>query len=433
LGSLEIGIIGVFLLFFLIFLRVPIGVAMGAVGVAGLASIVSVDAAITRLGQVAFGMTAQYLTAVIPLFVLMGEFAFVSGLSREAYRAMYKWLGHLPGGLAMATIGGCAGFAAVCGSSAATALTMASVALPEMRQYKYDSRLALGSIAAGGTLGILIPPSMGFVLYGILTEQSIGKLFLAGVLPGILLSTLFIITIYVWAKFNPLLGPTAAKISWHERLAVFKDIWGVAILFLLVMGGIYLGVFTPTEAAAVGALGAIIIALARRRLTRENVMTSFRNTLRTTGMIFVLIIGARLFSYLMARSGLTIALADFVGSLPLPPLVILICILVLFLFLGCVMDAFAMVVLIVPILFPVILELGLDPIWFAVLTVIMMEMGLITPPIGMNVFIMSGVARDVPMYTIFRGVFPFVLAMAVCVAIVVAFPQIALFLPNAMK
>jgi len=433
LSPLEIGIIGVIALFVLIALGLPIGVAMGMVAVVGLAYITNFEAAMSRLGQTAFTMTSNYLTAVIPIFVLMGEFAFISGLTREAYAAMYKWLGRLPGGLAMATIGGCASFAAVCGSSEATAVTMGAVALPEMSEYKYDSRLALGSVAAGGTLGILIPPSMAFILYGLITEESIGKLFLAGVFPGILLAFLFMITIYIMARKDPKMGPPGPKTNWRNRMSAFKDIWGVAVLFLMVMGGIYGGIFTPTEAAAAGAFGAFVIGLCRRRLTWSNILTSFRNTLRTTGMVFIIIIGAVLFGYLMASSGLTIALADFVTGLPLPPIGILISILLLFLVMGCLMDAFAMMLIIVPILFPVIINLEFDPVWFGVLVVIMMEMGMITPPIGMNVFVISGVARDVPMLTIFRGIMPFVLAMAVCVAVIVAFPQVALFLPAAMK
>jgi tripartite ATP-independent transporter DctM subunit len=433
LSPLEIGILGGIALFFFIALGLPIGVAMGAVAVVGLALITNVEAAFSRLGQTAFTMTANYITVVIPLFVFMGELAYVSGLTREAYSATYKWLGRLPGGLAMATIGGCAGFAAVCGSSEATALTMGSFALPEMRQHKYDSRLAIGSIAAGGTLGILIPPSLAFVVYGLLTEQSIGKLFLAGFFPGILLASLFMITIYILAKRNPLMGPAGHKTSWREKLTAIKDIWGVLILFLVVMGGIYGGILTPTEAAAAGAFSAFLIALLRRRVTRQNLSTAFMNTLTVTGFVFIIIIGAVLFGYFMAASGVSMALADFVSSLPVSPLGILIAILLLYLILGSLMDAFAMVLITMPILFPVILILGFDPIWFGVLVVIMMEMGMITPPIGMNVFVIKGIARDVPMYTIFQGALPFVFAMGICVAIIVAFPQIALFLPNVMK
>jgi C4-dicarboxylate transporter DctM subunit len=433
LSPLEIGILGGIALFFFIALGLPIGVAMGAVAVVGLALITNVEAAFSRLGQTAFTMTHNYITVVIPLFVFMGELAYVSGLTREAYSATYKWLGRLPGGLAMATIGGCAGFAAVCGSSEATALTMGSFALPEMRQHKYDSRLAIGSIAAGGTLGILIPPSLAFVVYGLLTEQSIGKLFLAGFFPGILLASLFMITIYILTKRNPLMGPAGHKTSWREKLTAIKDIWGVLILFLVVMGGIYGGILTPTEAAAAGAFSAFLIALLRRRVTRQNLSTAFMNTLTVTGFVFIIIIGAVLFGYFMAASGVSIALADFVSSLPVSPLGILIAILLLYLILGSLMDAFAMVLITMPILFPVILTLGFDPIWFGVLVVIMMEMGMITPPIGMNVFVIKGIARDVPMYTIFQGALPFVFAMGICVAIIVAFPQIALFLPNVMK
>jgi len=433
LSPLEIGILGGIALLVFMALGLPIGVSMGAVAVVGLALVTNVEAAFSRLAHTAFSMTANYFTAVIPLFVFMGELAFVSGLTREAYSTAYKWFGRLPGGLAMATIGGCAGFAAVCGSSEATALTIGSVALPEMRKHKYDPRLATGCIAAGGTLGILIPPSMAFVLYGLITEQSIGKLFLAGILPGILLASLFVITIFIWTKRNPLLGPGGPKTSWRVKITALKDIWGVMILFLLVMGGIYGGIFTPTEAAAAGAFSAFLIALGRRRLTKQNILTSLMNTLRTTGMVFVIIIGAVLFGYFMAASGLTTALTEFVVSLPLPPTGILIFILAFYLILGTAMDEYAMVLITMPVLFPVILGLGFDPIWFGVLVVIMMEMAMVSPPVGMTVFVISGIARDVPMYTVFRGAMVFAAAMALCIAILIAFPQIALFLPNAMK
>ncbi len=433
MSSLEIGIAGGITLFILIALGLPIGVSMGAVGVVGLALITNIDAALSRLAQTAYSMTANYITAVIPLFVIMGEFAYASGLTREAYSATYKWLGRLPGGLAMATIGGCAGFAAVCGSSEATALTIGSFALPEMKKHRYDPRLALGSIAAGGTLGILIPPSMAFVLYGLITEQSIGKLFLAGVFPGILLASLFMITVYILAKTNPFYGPPGGKTTLKEKLIAFKEIWGVLILFIVVMGGIYGGILTPTEAAAAGAFSAFLIAFFRKKINKNSLITSFMNTLRVTGFVFVIIIGAVLFGYLMAASGVSMALANFVSGLPVSRLGILVAILFLYLILGCLMDAFAMVLITMPILYPVIINLGYDPIWFGVLIVIMMEMGMITPPIGMNVFVLKGISRDIPMSIIFQGALPFVISMAVCVSILIAFPDIALFLPNAMK
>ncbi|MFC1869207.1 TRAP transporter large permease [Thermodesulfobacteriota bacterium] len=433
MSPIEIGILGVIALFVLMFLGMHIGIAMGIVSIVGLVFITNLDGTLLRLGQTGFSTTASYTLAVLPLFMLMGEFAFLSGLTQEAYATTYRWLGHLPGGLAMATILGCAGFAAVCGSSIATTTTIGAVALPEMRKYKYSPTLSIGSIAAGGTLGILIPPSGGFLIYGIITEQSIGKLFLAGIIPGILLSVLFIITVYILAKVNPLIGPKGPKSTWGERIGALKDIWGVAILFLVVMGGIYSGVFTPTEAAAVGALCAFLVGLVKRRLTLKNIKDSLINMTVTTGMVFVILIGAFLFGYFMAASRLTAVLAAFVAGLPFSPVLILVCILILFLILGCVMDPYAMLLIVVPILFPVIMNLGLDPIWFAVLVVLMMELGMITPPVGMNVFIMRGVAKDVPMYTIFKGLTPFVVAMVICVVLVIVFPDIALFLPNSMK
>jgi C4-dicarboxylate transporter DctM subunit len=433
MSPIEIGIVGVSALFIFMLLGMPIGLTMGLIGFLGLIFISGPDAALVRLGLTAFSSTNSYLISLLPLFTLMGEFAFASGITRDAYYAGYKWIGHRPGGLAMATIGGCAAFAAVCGSSIATSATIGSAALPEMRRYKYNPSLATGSVAAGGTLGILIPPSMGFILYGLITEQSIGKLLISGVLPGILLSILFLITILIWAKLDPKAGPRGPKSSWRDRLIILKDVWAVLVLFLIVIGGIYSGVFTATEAAGIGTFCAFFIAVIRRKLTKQNIMTSFRATLRTTGMIFVLIICAQLFSYFVAVSRLSAALTGFIGGLAIPPLGILMAILLLYIILGCIMEVFSAMLITMPILFPIIVTLGFDPIWFGVITVIMLEMGLITPPIGMNVFVIAGMAQDIPMYTIFRGIWPFVIAMTVCIALLIAFPQIALFLPYAMK
>jgi len=432
MGPVEIGILGVIALFVLMFLGMNIGLAMGLVAFLGLAALTSLDAALMRLGSASLGITLSYTMAVLPLFMLMGEFAFVSGLTGDAYYTAHKLFGRLPGGLGMATIAGCAGFAAICGSSIATTTTIGAVALPEMRSYKYAPTLSIGSIAAGGTMGILIPPSAGFILYGIINEESIGKLFMAGIFPGILLSLLFMLTIYLLVKRNPDLAPAAPKISWRESIGAVKHFWGVALLFLIVMGGIYSGIFTPTEAAAVGALCTFVIALIRGKLNKAALARVFLSMLGTTGMVFLILIGAIFFGYFLAASRLTIAMADLVVALPLPPLIILLTILFLFLILGCVMDPFAMLMIVVPILVPIIKNMGYDPIWFGVLTVIMMELGMITPPVGMNVFIMKGVAGDVSMHVIFKGLFPFVLAMCVCVALIVIFPQIALFLPETM-
>lgn len=427
----QIGILGVIFLFILILLRMHIGVALGIVGLIGIAVLTNADSALVKLANTAYSQTSLYIMSVIPVFLLMGELAFTSGLSQEAYNTVHKWVGHLPGGLAMATTGACAAFAAVCGSSSATAMVMVSISLPEMRKRKYDHGFALGSIASGGTLGILIPPSAAFILYGIITEQSIGKLFLSGILPGILLTALFMIFIYIWVKRNPTLGPGGSKFSWRERLISLKTVWTVLTLFVVVMGGIYSGIFTVNEAAGIGVFVAFLIALVRRRLTRANIVASLMNSLRATGMIFVLIIGAMLFNYFLALSGVTTALADFITSLPVPPIGIIIGILILYLILGCLMDAFAMLLILVPVVYPVVVGLGFDPIWFGTITVIMVETGLITPPIGLNVFIISGMARDVPITSIYRGITPFIIAALVCVAIVVAFPQIALLVPYA--
>ena len=432
MSPIEIGISGVIALFVFMLLGMPIGLTMGLIGLLGLVLISGVDAALIRLGLTAFSSTNSYIISLLPLFTLMGEFAFASGITRDAYDAGYKWIGYRPGGLAIATIGGCAAFAAVCGSSIATSATIGAAALPEMKRYKYNPSLATASVAAGGTLGILIPPSMGFVLYGLITEQSIGKLLISGILPGILLTLLFIIAISIWTKLDPTAGPGGPKSSWRERVMALKDIWAVLVLFIIVIGGIYLGVFNATEAAAVGVFCAFLIALVRRKLTKENIVTSFRATLVTTGMIFLLIICAQIFSYFVAVSRLSSALAGFIGGLALPPLGILIAILILYVILGCIMEVFSAMLITMPILFPLVTSLGYDPIWFGVITVIMLEMGLITPPVGMNVFVIAGMARDVPMYTIFRGIWPFVFAMVLCVVLLIVFPQIALFLPKHM-
>jgi len=432
MSPIEIGISGVIALFVFMLLGMPIGLTMGLIGLLGLVLISGVDAALIRLGLTAFSSTNSYIISLLPLFTLMGEFAFASGITRDAYGAGYKWIGHRPGGLAIATIGGCAAFAAVCGSSIATSATIGAAALPEMKRYKYNPSLATASVAAGGTLGILIPPSMGFVLYGLITEQSIGKLLISGILPGILLTLLFIIAISIWTKLDPTAGPGGPKSSWREKGMALKDIWAVLALFVIVIGGIYSGVFNATEAAAVGVFCAFLIALVRRKLTKENIVTSFRATLVTTGMIFLLIICAQIFSYFVAVSRLSSALAGFIGGLALPPLGILIAILILYVILGCIMEVFSAMLITMPILFPLVTSLGYDPIWFGVITVIMLEMGLITPPVGMNVFVIAGMARDVSMYTIFRGIWPFVFAMVLCVVLLIVFPQIALFLPKHM-
>ena len=427
-----IGILGIVCMFILLALRMYIGMAMALVGFIGLSGLVGIDAGIHILGITPLAEGSSYTLSVIPLFVLMGQFAFISGISTDIYKTVYAWMGHLRGGLAMATVMACAGFAAVCGSSLATGATMGMVAIPEMDKYKYDPRLSTGCVAAGGTLGILIPPSIGFILYGILTEESIGKLFMAGFLPGILLATLFIATIYIQCRLKPEMGPKGDRTSWKRRFRSLGGTWGMLLLFSLVMGGIYLGVFTPTEAAGVGAFGAFLIALFKRRLTFSSLVTCLRETGKTTAMIFLIIIGANIFSTFLGLAQIPMGLADFITGLDLPRFVILAGIILIYILLGCVMDCYAIMILTVPIIFPLIQAMQFDPIWFGVLMVIVLEVGLITPPVGLNVFVLKAAAPNVPLSVIFRGVLPFLAAALLCIVLLTIFPQIALLIPSLM-
>lgn len=433
IGPLTVGLIGIVVLILVLFSGMPVAFTMVLVGFLGVSYLASGKAGLGALGTVPYSTVASYNYSVIPLFLLMGEFAFFSGLSQELYSTAYKWLGHLPGGLAMATIAGCAGFAAICGSSPATAATFGAVALPEMKRYNYDSGLATGSIAAGGTLGILIPPSIIFVIYGILTEQSIGKLLIAGIFPGLLLTGLFIGAIYALCRHNIKLGPPGPKVSFTERVVSLKGSWVVLALFLLIIGGIYQGFFTATEGAGIGATGVFLYALAGRKLSWKGFSTSLMGTGETAGMCLMIVAGAMVLNQFLALSRLPYELSNMVAGLPLPPIAFLLFVILIFLFLGCVMSSLAMIILCVPIFYPIIMALGYDPIWFGVIIVLMAEMGMITPPVGINVFIIAGMAKDVPMYTVFRGIIPFLFCMVVCVIILIAFPQIALFLPNLMK
>ncbi len=428
----QIGIIGLVLFFILLFAKVHIAVAMGMSGLIGLLLIGGVRPAVGNVGISAFHTTLSYTLCLIPIFLVMGEFAYHSGLSGDAYTATQKLLGHLPGGLAIATIGGCAAFAAVCGSSTATASTMGTIALPEMRQRGYDPAMATGCVAAGGTLGILIPPSNAFVVYGIITEQPIGKLLIAGILPGLLLATLFIIVIFFIARRNPSKYPPVPKSNWRVRAVAVKNSWGIAMLFLMVIGSMYFGICTPTEAASLGAFLAFVIALVKRRLTLPVLTTSIMNALKTTGMIFFMMIGVTVFSVFVAISRLPWQLTELITTMNLSPTVFMIAIVLLFFVLGCIMEIWGAMLLVVPILVPSVQAMGFDLIWFGVVMVIMIEMGQITPPVGLNVYVIAGIARDVPIYTIFRGIWPFVGAMYLCLFILMTFPQIATWLPSTM-
>jgi tripartite ATP-independent transporter DctM subunit len=429
---LVIGYIGIAALIILLFSGIHIAVTMGLIGFLGIVYLTDWEAAFSVLGAVPYSAFGNYDLSVAPLFILMGSFCFYAGLSKDLFDTVHKWLGHFRGGLAMATVGACAGFAAVSGSSLATAATMGTVALPEMKRYKYDPQLATGAVAAGGTIGILIPPSVILIIYAILTEQSVGKLFLAGFIPGVLEAVFYIGVIFIICRMRPEMGPPGPKTNFIDKIKALKGTWIVILLFLTVIGGLYFGIFSPTEAAGVGAGGAFIFALARRRLNWQNFKGSLYATTKTTAMIFAILLGAMIFGYFLAITRLPFALADFIGGLPVNRYIIIIFILVLYLFLGCVMDAMGMILLTVPILFPVVHSLGFDAIWFGIIIVRVFEMASITPPVGLNVFVIKGVAKDVPMSVIFRGIIPFLMADLVHVAFLIAVPQVTLFLPNLM-
>jgi len=426
-----VGVIGVVLLLVCLAARMWIGFSMGLIGFFGFAYIVGIGPAFKMLATVPFTTLSNYTISVIPMFILMGVVAGNTGISESLYRSANTWMGHVRGGLAMATTVACGAFAAICGHSGAGTITMGKIAIPEMRRYKYSESLSTACVSAGGTLGILIPPSLAFILYAILTEESVGKLFMAGIFPGILLVVLFIIIIGILARINPLLAPAGGKATFREKIVSLKYTWPMVVLFLMVMGGIYGGIFTPTEAGAVGAIGAIIIAAVNRQLTRRNFIDSLKETLLTSGMILTIIMGAFIFMRFLSVSQLPFALSGIVVGLPFDRHVIFVFIIILYIILGMFMDIMPCIILTIPILFPVVIALGFDPIWYGVIMVLVIEMGMITPPIGINVFILSGVT-GVPVGTIFRGVWPFVAAELICIAIVTIFPQIALFLPNQM-
>ena len=428
----AVGFIGLFALFALLILRVPVAMAMLTVGFVGTAVINGYAAALSALGTETFEISVTLTLTVIPLFVLMGNLAGVSGMSRDLFNAAYCWVGHWRGGLASATIAGCAGFAALSGSSIASAITMGRVALPEMKRFKYDDSLATGAVAAGGTLGILIPPSTGLIIYAILTEQSIGRLFMAGIIPGILLTCLFLLAISIITRIKPELGPVGPESTFLEKITSLRKASTMMIIVVATIGGIYMGVFTPVEAAGVGAILAFTVALYRRSLDKEKLSFVILQTLQTTATVFMILIGAHVFIPFMALTHIPADMVSFLVNLDVGKTGIIILILATYIFLGTFLEGLAMLVLTLPVAFEVITQLGMSPIWFGIVVVIVLEMGLISPPVGVNVFVVKSVAQDVPMGKIFRGIWPFWIAMGVCLIILVAFPQIATFLPNTM-
>lgn len=424
--------VGFLLVFLLLFFGTPVAFGMIIVGVLGFAWVVGWFPGLAMLGQIAYETSLSASLSVLPLFILMGNFVSRAGLSRELYDCANAFIGHRRGGLAMATVLACGGFAAVSGSSMATSATMAQVSVPEMRKHGYADSLAAGSIAAGGTLGILIPPSVILVLYGIVTGTDIGSLFIAGIVPGVIGLLLYLAAVRTVTWFNPEMGPPGPRIDWPQRLRALSRIWGILVLFLLIMGGMYLGVFTPTEAAGIGAGGAFLFVLARRAMTWRLLLDTLIQTARTTSMMFILLIGAIVFSNFINVAGLPRELSAWVQSFEASPMLVMLCILAIYLVLGCLLESLSMMLLTVPIFFPIVQSLGFDPIWFGIIVVVVIEISLITPPIGLNVFVMKVALPDVPTTTIFRGVGVFILADILRLVLLLLMPALVLFAPNLM-
>lgn len=423
------ALLGFAAMFALMALRVPIAFSMAAVGVVGIALMRSAPAAFSSAATEIMDV-ASYTLSVVPLFVLMGNLVTRAGMSTELYQAAYSFIGHRRGGLAMSTVLACAGFGAICGSSIATAATMARVAMPEMRRFGYDKAFAAGTIAAGGTLGILIPPSVIMVIYGIMTEQSIGALFAAGVIPGAIATLFYLGTAWNCVRRNPSLGPPGERTSWAGRLVALRHIWGVIVLFIIVMGGMYGGLFTPTEAAGVGAMGGFLFALSRGRLTPKILLEVLTESARMTAMLFTILIGASIFANFVNFTSLPQDLQTFVSHFNVHPMMVVVAICAIYVILGTAMEELSMILLTVPIFFPLIVHLGLDPIWFGVLIVCVVEIGMISPPVGMNIFVISSMLPDVPTSSIWKGVMPFLFADILRLALLIAFPAITLWLPK---
>jgi tripartite ATP-independent transporter DctM subunit len=431
-SSDAVAIAGFVALFALMLMRVPVGMAMGLVGVSGFAYLVNGDAALKIIGHTSMRTVTDYTFGVIPMFLLMGAFVSNSGMSRELFRAANAFVGHFRGGLGIATIAACAGFAAISGSSVATAATFATVAYPEMRRYDYPQSFATGVIAAGGTLGAMLPPSTVLAVYGIITEQDIGKLFIAGIIPGILAATMDMLTVVIIGRARPGFLPATPRHSWAERLSGLRNIWSMLLLFIFVIGGLYGGLFTPTEAGGVGATGALLIGVVCGRLDGLQIRRSLLQAVRTAAAVLTVLIGALLFGYFLTVTQTPQKVTTFLTALGLGRYGVLALIMLMYLVLGCLMDSLAMIILTIPIIFPVIIQLGFDPIWFGVIIVMTVELGLIHPPVGMNVFVIKSVVQDVTFSTIFVGVLPFIVTDLIRLVILIAFPILALYLPSHM-
>lgn len=429
------GLLGVIVFLLLIFLKIPIAFSMMFTGFMGFSILVSFNASLRMISAEMLSTFSSYSLSVIPMFIWMGFIAFYSGVGSNLYSFAYKLIGHRRGGLAMATQIACAVFGAICGSNTATAATMGAIALPEMRKYNYSDSLSSASVAAGGALGVLIPPSVIFIIYGIQTEQSIGKLFMAGIIPGIILMLLYILAIHIQVTLKPSLGPAGIRYTWKERLAGLQNgLLEVIFTFAISLGGLFAGWFTPTEAGSIGTASILLITVLRKQISLKGIKASLQATIKTTSMIMLLVAGAIIFGRFIAVSKIPFSLARWATSLDIPSFAVIILILLIYLVLGFVIDALALILLTIPIFYPVAVGiLGYDPIWFGVIIVLVVALGVITPPVGMNVFIIKGVAKDISVETIFKGVMPFVLALFACIALLIIFPGIVTYLPSLLK
>jgi len=433
MDPIMVGILGSCLLFVFLLIGIPIAFSLMLVGFLGTTYLASLNAALPMVARTVYESSSHYPYTIIPLFIVMGSYAEITGISSDLYDTFDKWLRRLPGGLGMATIASIAGFSAISGSSVASSAAFGKVAYPEMRRFNYSPRLAAGTVAAGATIDFLIPPSLGFVIFGMLTEQSIGKLLISGMIPGLLLAGAFMAILYVWVKFNPnsaLSSPEGA--SWREKIAALKGIWETVVIFLLVIGGIYTGLFTPTEAAGVGATLIFLMAIWKRKLTWKILLDSLFEATRVSVMVLFLVAGANVFSYFLALSTIPMKVSTWIIGLGVSKYLILTIIVLIYLLLGCFLDAISMMILTLPVIFPVILNLGFDPIWFGVVCVLMMGAGLITPPMGLCVFTVASIAKDAPLEEVFKGALPFLIAIFFITFLITLFPQIALYLPSMM-
>ena len=427
-----IGLIGIGVLVVMFFTRMPVAYVMTLVGFLGFAVVVSPAAGFKILARDIFDTFSSYGLTVVPLFILMGQIAFNAGISRKLYDTAHKITGNTRGGLALATVMACTAFGAVCGSSAAVAATMATVGLPEMKRYNYGNALAAGSVASGGTLGMLMPPSVVLIVYGILTEQSIGRLFIAGIIPAVFITICFMAAILLYSTIFPKEAPRGENYTLKEKIKSLKDTGETLGVFVLVMGGLFLGWFTPTEAGGVGAFGVLAVSILRRRLSWQGFVNSLYQALRTSCMTLFLVAGAVIFGHFLAVTRIPFEIAGWVAEMSLPPYAVVALIVGIYLIGGCVIDALALIMLTIPMFYPIISNLGYDPIWFGVIIVLVTQMGVITPPVGLNVYVVSGIARDIPLETIFKGSLPFLLALVAGTAALVAFPEIVTWLPDLM-